>query len=89
MLRSIVFRGVLAVAFGMVAGSANFAAAQQNQDSGQDKHLDIQSSAGDLHLATTRMPEKPDCRSTLGRDCGVTKRTAARLISASLRRPLV
>jgi hypothetical protein len=50
MLRSIVFRGVLAVAFGMVAGSANFAAAQQNQDSGQDKHLDIQSSAGDLHL---------------------------------------
>ncbi|MGA9507849.1 MAG: hypothetical protein WBV55_04285, partial [Candidatus Sulfotelmatobacter sp.] len=50
MLRSIVFRGVLAVALGVVAGSSNFAASQQNQDGGQDKHLDIQSSAGDLHV---------------------------------------
>jgi hypothetical protein len=50
MLRSIVFRGVLAVAFGTVAGSSNFAASQQNQDGGQDKHFDIQSSAGDLHV---------------------------------------
>jgi hypothetical protein len=50
MLRSIVFRGVLAVAFGMVAGSANFASSQQNQNNGQDKHLDIQSSGGDLHV---------------------------------------
>ncbi|MFY9790114.1 MAG: hypothetical protein WA474_00195 [Candidatus Sulfotelmatobacter sp.] len=55
MFRSFVFRGVLAVAFGMVAGSSTFAASQQNQDGGQDKHsddkhLDIQSSAGDLHV---------------------------------------
>ena len=52
MLRSIVFRGVLAMAFGVVAGSSNFAASQQSQDGGQDKdkHLDIQSSAGDLHV---------------------------------------
>src|ERR1700728_812456 len=50
MLRSIVFRGVLAVAFGTVAGSSNFAASQQNQDGGQDKHFDIQSAAGDLHV---------------------------------------
>ncbi len=50
MFRSFVFRGVLAVAFGMVAGSATFAASQQNQDGSQDKHLDIQSSAGDLHV---------------------------------------
>src|SRR5579862_5774098 len=50
MFRSIVFRGVLAVALGVLAGSSNFAVAQQNQDSGQDKHLDIQSPAGDLHV---------------------------------------
>jgi hypothetical protein len=50
MFRSIVFRGVLAVGFGVVAGGSNFAVSQQNQDGGQDKHLDIQSSAGDLHL---------------------------------------
>ncbi|MGA7302162.1 MAG: hypothetical protein WBX10_17740 [Candidatus Sulfotelmatobacter sp.] len=50
MFRSFVFRGVLAVAFGMVAGSSTFAASQQNQDGSQDKHLDIQSSAGDLHV---------------------------------------
>ena len=29
---------------------ASFAAQPQTQDSGQDKHLDIQSSAGDLHV---------------------------------------
>jgi hypothetical protein len=50
MFRSIVFRGVLAAVFGMAAASSSSAASQQNQESGQDKHLDIQSSAGDLHL---------------------------------------
>jgi hypothetical protein len=52
MLRSILFRGALALAFGMAAGSSSFGASQQTQDSGQDKHVDIQSSVGDLHLGT-------------------------------------
>jgi hypothetical protein len=50
MLRSLVFRGILAVGFGMAAGSLLSAAHAQSQDSNQDKHVDIQSSAGDLHL---------------------------------------
>jgi hypothetical protein len=52
MLRSILFRGALAAAFGMAAGSSAFGASQQKQDSGQDKHVDIQSSVGDLHMGT-------------------------------------
>jgi len=50
MFRSIVFRGILTLGFGMTAGSLVSAAQAQSQGSTQDKHVDIQSSAGDLHL---------------------------------------
>ena len=50
MLRSFVFRGIVAAVFGMTAAISRFAAQPQKQDSAQDKHLDIQSSAGDLHV---------------------------------------
>lgn len=50
MFRSIVFRAVVAGVFGMVVAISAFGAQPQKQDSEQDKHLDIQSSAGDLHL---------------------------------------
>jgi hypothetical protein len=49
MFRSIVFRGILAVGFGVAAGSLVSAAQAQGQGSTQDKQVDIQSS-GDLHL---------------------------------------
>src|SRR6202044_4174348 len=50
MFRSMVFRGIVAAVFGTTAGISSFAAQPQKQDSAQDKHLDIQSSAGDLHV---------------------------------------
>ncbi len=50
MFRLLVFRGILAVGFGVAAGSLVSAAQAQSQGSNQDKHVDIQSSAGDLHL---------------------------------------
>jgi hypothetical protein len=43
-------RSILAVAFGVATAIPSFAAQPQNPDSGQDKHLDIQSSVGDLHV---------------------------------------
>lgn len=49
MCRSIVLRLALAAAFS-AAAVPGVAATPQQQDSGQDKHLDIQSSAGDLHV---------------------------------------
>ena len=52
MLRSTLFRGALALAFGMAAVILSYGASQQKQDGGQDKHVDIQSSAGDLHVGT-------------------------------------
>jgi len=42
-------RSILAVAT-LAMAIPSFAAQPQNPDSGQDKHLDIQSSAGDLHM---------------------------------------
>jgi hypothetical protein len=47
MFRSLVFRVILALGFGVAAGSFVSVAQAQSQDS---KHVDIQSSAGDLHL---------------------------------------
>src|ERR1700722_20243747 len=52
MFRSMVFRGIVAAVFGTTAGISSFAAQPQKQDSAQDKHLDIQSSAGDLHVGS-------------------------------------
>ena len=46
----IILRSILAVAFGVAIAIPSFAAQPQNTDSGQDKHLDIQSSVGDLHM---------------------------------------
>ena len=46
----LILRSILAVAFGVAMAIPSFAAQAQNTDSGQDKHLDIQSSAGDLHV---------------------------------------
>jgi len=43
-------RSIFAVAFGVAMAIPSFAAQPQNTDSGQDKHLDIQSSVGDLHM---------------------------------------
>jgi hypothetical protein len=50
MFRSIVTRGILAVGFAVAAISLSPAAQAQSQDNNQNKHLDIQSSAGDLHV---------------------------------------
>ncbi len=54
MLRPNVFRlilhSILAIAFGVAVGIPSFAAQPQESDNGQGKHLDIQSSAGDLHV---------------------------------------
>jgi hypothetical protein len=49
MLRSIGFSCALSTAFVLFVGCASFAAPQQS-DNDQDKHLDIHSSAGDLHV---------------------------------------
>jgi hypothetical protein len=51
MVRSIAFRSILTAALGLAAVIPGFAAAPSQQaDGDQDKHLDIQSNAGDLHL---------------------------------------
>ena len=50
MFRSIVLRTVVAGVFGVAVAASSYAAPPQKQDSEQDKHLDIQSSAGDLHV---------------------------------------
>jgi hypothetical protein len=46
----IILRSILAVAFGVALAIPSFAAQPQNTDSAQDKHLDVQSSVGDLHM---------------------------------------
>jgi hypothetical protein len=51
----------LAAAFAMLLSLlALTAKAQQANDGGQDKHLDIRSSAGDLHVAMTPTSATPD-----------------------------
>ncbi len=50
-LRSMAWRGILAAAgFSMALATVNLAAQDKNQNDNQTKHLDIQSSAGDLHV---------------------------------------
>src|SRR5580692_12615407 len=51
MVRSIAFRSILAAALGFAAVLPGFGAApSQKPDGDQDKHLDVQSNAGDLHV---------------------------------------
>jgi hypothetical protein len=50
LFRPIVFRSLLAGAFGVAIVIHSFAVQAQKQDGDSDKHLDIQSSVGDLHL---------------------------------------
>ena len=50
MFRSVVIRGILVVSFSMAVACLGLAAQAPSQ-SNQDKHVDIQSSAGDLHVA--------------------------------------
>ncbi|HEV3305155.1 MAG TPA: hypothetical protein VGZ91_01840 [Candidatus Sulfotelmatobacter sp.] len=49
MFRSVVIRGILVVSFSMAVACLGLAAQAPSQ-SNQDKHVDIQSSAGDLHV---------------------------------------
>lgn len=49
MFRSVVIRGIILVSFSMVVACLGIAAQAPSQ-SNQDKHVDIQSSAGDLHV---------------------------------------
>ncbi len=66
--RPIVFRSLLAAAFGVAMSIPGSAAQPQVQDGSQDKHLDIQSSAGDLHVGNdadarkTGLPLYPGAR---------------------------
>lgn len=50
MLRSISSHSSLALAFGIAMAVSGCAAQSQKSDSDQNKHLDIQSSVGDMHL---------------------------------------
>jgi hypothetical protein len=79
MFRPNVFRlvsgSILAVAFGLAMAIPSFAA-QQTTDSSQDKHLDIQSSVGDLHMGNDAdarkagLPLYPGARLRHGEDNG-------------------
>jgi hypothetical protein len=50
LFRSIFFRLILAATFAIAVSAPSFAAQPQQADGGQDKHLNIESSVGDLHL---------------------------------------
>jgi hypothetical protein len=50
MFRPNVLRPILVAAFAISMAISSFAAQPQERDSGQDKHLDVQSSVGDLHV---------------------------------------
>jgi hypothetical protein len=50
MFRPIRFRSILAIVFGVATTIPGVAAQAQQSGSGQDQHLDIQSSVGDLHV---------------------------------------
>jgi hypothetical protein len=45
-----ILRSILAVAFGVAVATPSFAVQPEESQNGQDKHVDIESSAGDLHL---------------------------------------
>jgi hypothetical protein len=68
MFRPVISRSILAVTFGIAVTIPGFAAPPQEPDSGQDKHLDIQSSVGDLHVGNdadarkTGLPLYPGAR---------------------------
>ncbi|MFZ0772026.1 MAG: hypothetical protein WCA49_23630 [Candidatus Sulfotelmatobacter sp.] len=68
MFRSIVFRSLLAGVFGIAMAIPSFGAQAQKPDSDQDKHLDIQSNVGDLHVGNdadarkTGLPLYPGAR---------------------------
>lgn len=49
-LRSVMFRSVLGMFLGTAMSITSLPAQAQETDAGQNKHLDIQSSAGDLHV---------------------------------------
>ncbi len=49
MIQSIFFRSIVATAFAIAMAIPSFAQSQKS-DSDQNKHLDVQSSVGDLHL---------------------------------------
>jgi hypothetical protein len=50
MFRSILFRSIVAAGLGVAISTPGLAAPAQQPDGDQDKHLDIQSNVGDLHL---------------------------------------
>ncbi len=52
MFRPIHFRAMLTVVFGIAVAICSLAARAQQTDNSQDKHLDIQSSVGELHMGT-------------------------------------
>ena len=52
MFRTGLFRSTLAAVFGGALSIATLTAQAQQADNSQDKHLDIQSSVGDLHVGT-------------------------------------
>ncbi|MGA8503795.1 MAG: hypothetical protein WB683_19760 [Candidatus Sulfotelmatobacter sp.] len=52
MFRPMHFRAMRTVVFGIAVAISGLAARAQQTDSSQDKHLDIQSSVGDLHMGT-------------------------------------
>jgi hypothetical protein len=58
MLRSILIRSTLLAVVGIAVVLASFAAEPQKSDGDQDKHIDIQSNAGDLHVGTDADAEK-------------------------------
>jgi hypothetical protein len=67
MLRAIAFRLVLSAAF-VLAGTVSMLAAAQQSDGEQDKHLDVRSTIGDLHVGNdadagkTGLPLYPGAR---------------------------
>ena len=76
MFRSMVFHSILAAAFG-VAMALPCVAQSQESDSSQDKHLDIQSSSGDLHVGNDADARKAGLPLILGHASGtMRKRTA-------------
>jgi len=50
MFRPILFRSIFAATFSIAVAAPSFAAQPQQADGGQDKHLNIESSVGDVHL---------------------------------------
>ena len=88
MFRSSALRLIMATVFVTAIAASSSAAQPQGQSGNQDKHLDIQSSAGDLHLGNDADARKAGLPLYPGRACGTTKRTVARRTSACSLTPL-